>query len=701
MIYDGIQGDRTIEGEEGLECNGYSECRYFDNVMNGNNISEYIDLVYESDGTTYSHVKSMIPIFCNGRTSCFFTNIVIDPTLNSTDSTNTNTNEYRNYNVFLAYDGYQSCSNILSYIKLTDNNISSSLMSTSSHSSYYSVNVRFTAADCFYVSVEKELEFDSNIDTNDNSNSVNNFYNDYSEILCAGDRSCEPVESFYCYGYWSCDYATITNVRDNIWMYAQESACRAVIDGVRNDMHIGGTFGCYLFTISNVDIYSVASWALKCSTITNVTGELLGVRQGIILCDGDRCCVNSKLYSIHWIEARRDKALTYSKIFSEMTHCHHNGNNIHNSNYNNFLINNSNDDNKHNTNNNNRTMTVLLYGSNEELTIYDSYGDICRIVCFSEDACLTVDLYCNGTCLVDCDDDAVTYECPVVKLSDCSVWYSTISDDSSDDGNNTGGNGNEEISGDSGGDSSDTGLTLYDTIVSAFIWMTVAVAGLIIILVCSYQCRKVYCVQLNNFQKERTKIDRKKSVALSMNDCDESGTGSSHTDSIKDDIVIVDDDHDDEKTPESVDNRDISRSTTTRVIGIWSACCGYRSQGVNGRNTNSTAGGGLSNLNWILFSIKIYFCHSVFVVFAIVFVVCIFLAMTRGLYGFGQITQLVLSNYWCEKRDLDVIYAHSIEYGLNEGTNDGSTQFKVNINAFVDSELVYTTTTDFNATNIS
>ena len=98
-----------------------------------------------------------------------------------------------------------------------------------------------------------------------------------------------------------------------------------------------------------------------------------------------------------------------------MIHYH---SNIHNCNYNHFSINNnnnssnnsnisiitdSNDDNKYNNNNNNRTMTVLLYGSNDKLTIYCSYGDICRIGCFSEDACLTVDIYCNGTCLVDCD----------------------------------------------------------------------------------------------------------------------------------------------------------------------------------------------------------------------------------------------------------------------------------------------------------
>ena len=52
----------------------------------------------------------------------------------------------------------------------------------------------------------------------------------------------------------------------------------------------------------------------------------------------------------------------------------------------------------------------------------------------------------------------MTYKCTIV-LEDYSVWCQTIIDDSSDGRNDTGGNRNEGISGDS-----DTGFTLYDTI---------------------------------------------------------------------------------------------------------------------------------------------------------------------------------------------------------------------------------------------
>ena len=64
-----------------LERADYFEWRYFDNVMNNNNndnINEYIDLIYQSDGLPYAYMKSTIPIVCNGGESCFFTNIVIN-----------------------------------------------------------------------------------------------------------------------------------------------------------------------------------------------------------------------------------------------------------------------------------------------------------------------------------------------------------------------------------------------------------------------------------------------------------------------------------------------------------------------------------------------------------------------------------------------------------------------------------------------
>ena len=50
------------------------------------------------------------------------------------------------------------------------------------------------------------------------------------------------------------------------------------------------------------------------------------------------------------------------------------------------------------------------------------------------------------------------------------------------------------------------------------------------------------------------------------------------------------------------------------------------------------------------------------------------------LYAFGQISELILSNYWCQGVEIDTIHQHSIEYGLNHGTSEGcwrSKQFTV------------------------
>ena len=56
---------------------------------------------------------------------------------------------------------------------------------------------------------------------------------------------------------------------------------------------------------------------------------------------------------------------------------------------------------------------------------------------------------------------------------------------------------------------------------------------------------------------------------------------------------------------------------------------------------------------------------------------CSFMCFICILYGFGQITQLELSYYWCNKKELETIYKHSSQYSLNEGTNDGCWKSKL------------------------
>ena len=79
-------------------------------------------------------------------------------------------------------------------------------------------------------------------------------------------------------------------------------------------------------------------------------------------------------------------------------------------------------------------------------------------------------------------------------------------------------------------------------------------------------------------------------------------------------------------------------------------------------------------------TLKAFSLNANFVISIFIFFLCFFMAFISILYGFGQITQLQLSNYWCEKKDSNAIYQHSYKYGLNQGTNDGcwkSKQFTV------------------------
>ena len=91
------------------------------------------------------------------------------------------------------------------------------------------------------------------------------------------------------------------------------------------------------------------------------------------------------------------------------------------------------------------------------------------------------------------------------------------------------------------------------------------------------------------------------------------------------------------------------------------------------RNRVSFMAAKLSNLDIIKkLSTNINFFIAVFI-----YVLCMFLGVICIFYGLGQITQLELTNYWCDKKDLNTIHQHSWENNLNEGTNDGCWKSKL------------------------
>ena len=74
------------------------------------------------------------------------------------------------------------------------------------------------------------------------------------------------------------------------------------------------------------------------------------------------------------------------------------------------------------------TMVIKINGTNSEL--YDVYcleNDIVKIDCQSRYACKDKNLYCDGTCFVDCNENATnsTLElnyCPMVEGNNIPLW---------------------------------------------------------------------------------------------------------------------------------------------------------------------------------------------------------------------------------------------------------------------------------------
>ena len=92
-----------------------------------------------------------------------------------------------------------------------------------------------------------------------------------------------------------------------------------------------------------------------------------------------------------------------------------------------------------------------------------------------------------------------------------------------------------------------------------------------------------------------------------------------------------------------------------------------------------------------------------FIIIIFIYILCIFLSFICILYAFGSITNLQITNYWCEKKDLETIYEHSINNNLNEGTNDGcwkSKQFTINLEALRNSKNIYKSYLNNNIWNI-
>ena len=584
----------NVSHGDGLDCNDYQACiEYtFDWMYNDSYIEygSYIESMHNINDTNDGYAVTSNPVYCGGSDSCFFTNINI--VLNSKSNNN---NSYSNGNddqslTGFSCDGYQACITIPSFVSIN----------SSFNNQDQVLNAKFRGSDS-----GKELTI---MTMNNNNNNNNNSSQVNVNIICTAYQSCcnqtmESTENVYCHGFESCVESRIINVEDSIWVYGEKGAQESQIYNVLNNLYLAGFHACVACNVSNINgnIYAIGGSALRSAKIRNVSGNLFGISSAAlyeadiqnvtsVYCVSENTCDFVTIRSVKLIVQTYPTGISYATIFSDMA------------NYGAITTNNDDDDEDNSTLDN--TMTVKLYHFNFDFSIYCSKNDICRIGCFGKEACINLDLYCNGTCLVDCDDGS-DYHCPTIKFGTYSVWYSNSSGSS---GNST--DDSETTGSDSDNDDDDSvSQRLYQAIVTGFSVTALSIAICIVLGVCGYEfVQSLSASRINKMRK---------------NKCD---------------------------------------------FGI----------------------------------IKDNLCNSDIVIFFIVFCICIFLGFICILYGFGQITQLILSNYWCDKKSLNEIYQHSEEYNLNEGTNDGcwkSKQFTVDTNALFQSSSVYSTSSDFSVSN--
>ena len=506
-------------------------------------------------------------------------------------------NKMNTTNRVLTCDGYRSCydTSNLQFISIDSD---SNLMFTGTQSG-------------MYLAIKSP-----NFNTHDN-HEIN--------MLCTGDYSCgrqeiENITSIYCGGRASCFRSDIKNINGSVWGYGSWAFQQSTINNILNNIYLMDKGVCYGCSVSNVNgnIYSFGLGCLQNANISNVNGSIFGlgflsladsfvVNSTAVYCASEYACESMTIKSVELIVQTSLNGFYFGTIISD--------------------------------NNKSGTMTVKLYNPSYVLEIICSDNNICKIGCFSEDACYGVTLLCYGTCLVYCDN--VDIECPTVEEGTFGIWDVQFNS-STNSGNSSSSNSDND---DGNGNTNSNDNSTYTTVVTIFTGFCISGVVCIIIAVCGWR--------LYTYLRE-----------------------------------IKEDNEDEEEEQVEIN-----------------------------KNSNSNS----HDHDFVIF--VMFICISIFLGF-----ICI-------LYGFGQITQIILSNYWCERRDLDEIYEHSYENDLNHGTSEGcwkSKQFtvtsflfvccwcslffflfsfssvfflcfvykQVDTSALFDSASIYSTTSDFSFTNI-
>ena len=670
-----------------FDCNSYRSCFSYTLLVNHNeNPIVYLNI------SNNSFAAITMPLYCGGYEACFFTNVVIDGNYlddNGTDYNNTinntNNNGYNNYSI--RCDGGASCLGVSDSIVIKNN-----------HGNMY-----FSG----YFSLGHGRTINSRIRVENvyNYNYSNGCMESSSDVFCGGYTSCEYsilncARTVYCDGPVSCLYTIISNVQ-TVWVTGYYGASDTIFYNVSSNVYCMSFDSCYQAVFNNIGgyIHGVSLDSLQKAEFRNIYG---------VVCRGRRACQETIINNVEFVEARGEYSLASSVIifvlcflcgcFCSVLHC--------------FLtvaivV----------SNRSGGIMTFEAYNTaaddNNGMDIYCSENDECRIGCYSEFGCTNIRLHCFGTCLVSCNQ-VNNIDCPYIEEGFWIDWITdtTLNNISNINNNNTDSNSDENSS---TGSQSNQQDEIYRAIIDGFV-ATTGIAGIIALIV---TCTKQY-LRLRSHSKS---INAKHQSCQSQSIAGENGTGIDLQETNRVDIKRIELTTDVATPTTDIntinDNKNslsprVVRSQSTSLIAsgsrtpshqefdsrqdqdqdisgdLWDVGVGVDTvRSVSGTGTTSTTNDtktdrgeiGSKNLKQKFeSSILLYFLNIHFAIMLFTILLCVFMSFVCAFYGYGQITQLNLGNYSCDKKSLADIYEHSEKYQLNHGTNDGcwkSKQFTV------------------------
>ena len=323
----------------------------------------------DSECTSSTILQNTGPICCRGSESC-------DSITNGITTFNNSDDEYSS--TAIRCDGYLSCG-------------TTALTALDGGNIYITANLGADTA----TSIETTLDYN---------------------IYCASPGACfRPkisaannvfcVTTSGCSSAWSGD-GLIGGSVNSLFVYGRHGLIDTNVNGILNNMYCYGDLACSFGTIENItgSIYASGYQVFSTETIKNVENNIVGFGYQVfssttvnnvdgVYCDGINCIDSSAITSVNTIKVNGSDNLYGSTITSGLS-------GVRDSNI----------------------FKLFIYGSNtNSYTVTCNSNDICKIGCFESTACSNMNLYCSGTCYVDCSLGG----CPNLQSGSYSGWMYT------------------------------------------------------------------------------------------------------------------------------------------------------------------------------------------------------------------------------------------------------------------------------------